>query len=144
MQRRNTPQKQEILDAVCQMKNHPTAEQVYAFLQQQHSTTSKATVYRVLRQLAEQGKLRLVQMPQGADRYDTALADHHHVRCIRCGKITDVQLDPKVSFRHALLSDEGYVVTDCHLLCEGLCPDCQHLSPSWKTEGADIISKKEN
>ena len=48
MERRNTIQKQLVLEAVAQLHNHPTAEQVYAQVVKEHPTISKATVYRNL------------------------------------------------------------------------------------------------
>ena len=44
MEKRNTIQKQLVLEAVAQLHNHPTAEQVYAQVVKAHPTISKATV----------------------------------------------------------------------------------------------------
>ena len=43
MEKRNTIQKQLVLEAVAQLHNHPTAEQVYAQVVKAHPTISKAT-----------------------------------------------------------------------------------------------------
>ena len=44
MEKRNTIQKQLVLDAVAQLADHPTADEVYAHIAQKHPTVSKATV----------------------------------------------------------------------------------------------------
>lgn len=67
MEKRNTIQKQLVLDAVFRLANHPTAEEVYAEVARSHPTVSKATVYRNLGSLSEDGLLRHIKMPGGAD-----------------------------------------------------------------------------
>ena len=70
MEKRNTIQKQLVLDAVFRLANHPTAEEVYAEVARSHPSVSKATVYRNLGSLSEDGLLRHIKMPGGADRFD--------------------------------------------------------------------------
>lgn len=65
MEKRNTIQKQLVLDAVFRLANHPTAEEVYAEVARSHPTVSKATVYRNLGSLSEDGLLRHIKMPGG-------------------------------------------------------------------------------
>ena len=66
MEKRNTIQKQLVLDAVFRLANHPTAEEVYAEVARSHPTVSKATVYRNLGSLSEDGLLRHIKMPGAA------------------------------------------------------------------------------
>ena len=63
MEKRNTIQKQLVLDAVFRLANHPTAEEVYAEVARSHPTGGKATVYRNLGSLSEDGLLRHIKMP---------------------------------------------------------------------------------
>ena len=89
MEKRNTIQKQLVLDAVFRLANHPTAEEVYAEVARSHPTVSKATVYRNLGSLSEDGLLRHIKMPGGADRFDHMLLEHHHIICTQCGCFAD-------------------------------------------------------
>lgn len=91
MERRNTIQKQLVLEAVARLHNHPTAEQVYAKVVKEHPTISKATVYRNLASLSEDGRLRHLPMPAGADRFDHRLDEHAHIECMACGRLDDVE-----------------------------------------------------
>ncbi len=77
MQTRNTVQRQIVLQAVLRMHDHPTADTVYAAVAADHPSISKATVYRNLNQLASQGEIRRVAVPNGADRYDFNLEEHY-------------------------------------------------------------------
>ena len=83
MEKRNTIQKQLVLDAVFRLANHPTAEEVYAEVARSHPTVSKATVYRNLGSLSEDGLLRHIKMPGGADRFDHMLLEQHHMHPVR-------------------------------------------------------------
>ena len=56
-----TPQRQLILDAVCELGKHVTPEAVYEHMQRIAPTLSRATVYRVLHFLTEQRILAMVQ-----------------------------------------------------------------------------------
>ena len=87
MEKRNTIQKQLVLDAVFRLANHPTAEEVYAEVARSHPTVSKATVYRNLGSLSEDGLLRHIKMPGGADRFDHMLLEHRE-RCAGRGRGT--------------------------------------------------------
>ena len=45
---RLTPQRQLILDAICQAGEHVTPQQVYLAVHQQNPAVSRATIYRTL------------------------------------------------------------------------------------------------
>ena len=97
MEKRNTIQKQLVLDAVAQLADHPTADEVYACIVKNHPTVSKATVYRNLSSLSEDGILRHVRMPEGANRFDhkMCIRDRLWVRCLTlCGRSTHCPVLP--------------------------------------------------
>ena len=92
--RRNTIQKDLVKNAVYEMKRHVTANEVYEFLKKEYPTIGKGTVYRNLDILSEEGALRKVEVPDGANRFDITLKNHYHVRCIKCGEVSDVDMEP--------------------------------------------------
>ena len=96
MQTRNTVQRQIVLQTGLKMHDHPTADNVYAAVAAEHPSISKATVYRNLNQLAGQGEIRRVPVPNGADRFDFNTSEHYHVRCEKCGAAFDVHMPPVV------------------------------------------------
>ena len=61
--RRNTIQKDLVRNAVCEMKRHVTANEVYEFVKEFCPTIGKGTVYRTLDILVEEGDLRKVEVP---------------------------------------------------------------------------------
>ena len=56
MNRRNTKQRQLVAEAVRALE-HPSAEEIYAAVSRENPNIGKATVYRNLNLLAEQGEI---------------------------------------------------------------------------------------
>ena len=56
--RRNTIQKDLVRNAVCEMKRHVTANEVYEFVKEFCPTIGKGTVYRNLDILVEEGAFK--------------------------------------------------------------------------------------
>lgn len=51
----------------------------------------QATVYRILKDLKSKGIIRQVDLRHNHAHYELAKADdHHHLICVRCGKVEDV------------------------------------------------------
>ncbi len=130
MEKRNTIQKQLVLEAVAQLHNHPTAEQVYAQVVKAHPTISKATVYRNLASLSEDGRLRHLPMPAGADRFDHRLDGHAHIECTVCGRLDDVEFSAGAQGGALAALDifaeqaTGYTQEQHTVLFTGVCPAC--------------------
>ena len=121
---RNTIQKQVIYSALCHLANHPTADDVFETVHEAHPNISRATVYRVLNQMAEKGTVLKVNINNGADRFDHQTFRHDHIRCERCGRVSDVDIglmtDPVLTLKNA----SGYKVTGYSLQFDGICPEC--------------------
>ena len=82
---------EEILAAVTELQQHPTAEQVFLEMKREHPSIALGTVYKHLNGLAEEGLLLRITEPGSPDRYDRT-ERHDHLICSRCGKIADVHL----------------------------------------------------
>jgi Fe2+ or Zn2+ uptake regulation protein len=122
--KRNTIQRQLILDAVRQLDIHATAEQVYDCVAESHPSISKATVYRNLNQMAESGELLNIGSIRGAAHYDHNCHGHYHFICDKCGRVFDVNdFFPEIAER---VSDmEGFQIKGHSLIFNGLCLDCK-------------------
>lgn len=123
MNNRNTIQRQLVLEMVRAMQCHPDADQVYTEIVKAHPHISKATVYRNLNLLAEQGAIRKVKVSEGADRFDFRTEEHYHMRCRRCGRLFDA---PDGAADVALTTETGgFFVENVLVELIGLCPDCK-------------------
>ena len=119
--RRNTVQKTLLLEAVCSMTTHPTADEIYEIVSERCPGISKGTVYRGLNQLAEDGKILRVAIANAPDRYDLTVGDHAHCICNECGRVFDYRLlrDPEID-----KSNGDFNVTSIELVLRGKCSEC--------------------
>lgn len=83
IQRRYSRQRELIYHCVRNTTEHPTADMVYRWLLPDNPNLSRGTVYRNLKLLAEEGKLKLLHFP--VERYDAQTMEHPHFYCTQCG-----------------------------------------------------------
>ncbi|MDL2300191.1 transcriptional repressor [Clostridiaceae bacterium OttesenSCG-928-D20] len=125
MEKRNTIQKELVYNAVNELKNHPTADEVYGYIAKSHPSISKGTVYRNLYTMVEDGRMRRVKIPDGSDRYDHNLDEHYHVECANCKRVFDVQMDILPDLSKHIYETNGIQFLGYDILFKGICLDCQ-------------------
>ncbi len=128
MVRRNTVQRAMVLKSVEKLRNHPTADEVYADVVNDYPSISRATVYRNLGQLCESGKLKRRVIPNSPDRFDHNTTEHYHVHCNICGKVSDVDMDYLPNLKDSVKDSAGFIIKDYDLVFSGICPECAKLS----------------
>ncbi len=121
--KRNTEQKRVILSALMNA-DHPTASELYEIIRRNNPHLSRATVFRVLGQFADDGTVRRLNLTGSDTRFDARTAPHAHCHCDVCGKIFDLFEGP---FAPVLqISDvEGFRVSSAQIEFTGVCPECQ-------------------
>ena len=125
MTKRMTLQKAFIFDAVQKLKNHPTADDVYRAVSAVYPSISRATVYRVLNELAADGRISRIHVPKGADHYDFRCHPHRHCCCTVCGQVADVDVTNVPDLLGAVTDPHGFLITGYNLTYEGICPSCR-------------------
>jgi len=80
-----TPQRVAIFEAITHLKNHPTAENIIAYIKKNHPNISVGTVYKVLDSFVENKLLSKVKTEKDIMRYDSVLTNHHHLYCTETG-----------------------------------------------------------
>lgn len=88
---RTSKQRDLIFHLVTNSHSHPTADDVYREARKALPNISLGTVYRNLRQLASDGKIREVQFGSSPARFDGMLAMHEHFICLTCGGVQDIE-----------------------------------------------------
>lgn len=86
---RLTPQREVIYDMLCHGGEHPTAEELHRQIRTRYPSMSLDTVNRTLLTFARIGLAEVVEGYGSPRRFDSNLARHHHVHCLRCGMIFD-------------------------------------------------------
>ncbi|MBQ0135451.1 MAG: transcriptional repressor [Oscillospiraceae bacterium] len=125
MKRRNTIQKELILNAVKRLHSHATAEEVYAEIQKEYPSIGKATVYRNLKLLSEDGQIKRIEFPCESERFDDTCSDHYHIKCEKCGKIFDVDMDLVSGLTDKIKDKHGFTFNSYQIVFKGICPNCQ-------------------
>ena len=115
--RRNTIQKDLVRNAVYEMKRHVTANEVYEFIKESYPTIGKGTVYRKLDILVEEGALRKVEVSEGPN--------HYHVRCVKCGEVSDVDMDEIPDLMKKIHDTHGIEFLDYDISFKGICQKCR-------------------
>ena len=137
MERRNTMQKELTYDAVMAYSGHPSADDIYQMISKEHSSISKATIYRNLSILSDEGKIgRVESFANGEVHYDHRTDKHYHGHCRKCGRVVDIDLSYDNDFvAKALPMEDGFSITSHELIFEGICRDCREKEKKNGTEG---------
>lgn len=125
MNTRNTIQRSLILDAVCKLHRHVSADEVYEEVVQIHPNISKATVYRNLSQLVDAGKILKIEIPNGADCFEAMHELHYHVKCLECGRIFDVDMDYIRDLEKSIKDTHGFEFSGHDIMFKGVCSECR-------------------
>lgn len=124
MATRNTIQRQVVLSAVKDLKNHPTSEEVYSYIKPKFPSISLGTVYRNLNMLSETNEIRKISANDNAVRFDFMLEDHHHFQCKECGCLLDVFMEYDHTINDSLEKKHNFKIDSCDVLLSGVCKDC--------------------
>lgn len=115
-------QREMICQMVAQSREHPTAQEVYDVLKPEMPQLSLGTVYRNLRQLAEDGKV--MEIAGTPVRYDAITTGHSHFRCNCCGRVSDLHNIPYDSLLDRAAGQNGCIITGHELMFNGICSVC--------------------
>lgn len=124
MDRRNTKQRQIVLEAVQNRMDHPTADQIYLDVRKIDSHISRGTVYRNLNVLSQNGDILHIKVPT-ADRFDLRTDKHYHIICTACDKVFDVPQGYSDCLDTSTAVATGFMVSRHRTVFEGVCPECQ-------------------
>lgn len=123
MNRRNTKQRQIVLDAVINRCDHPTVEQIHNDVQERDKSISLGTVYRNLAILSEEKKILNIKLSDG-DRYDLRTDNHSHFYCEKCKGVYDIESGYDSSLDKKL--NNGFKINHHQITYYGICPNCRN------------------
>lgn len=121
---RLTKQRQLILNELCKLKTHPTADDLYHLLRKKMPKISLGTVYRNLEILSEQGIIQKLNVSGTQKRFDGNASTHYHVRCMECGRVDDIDMPPDLSIEKKAGKLTEFTILTHDLDFTGFCPKC--------------------
>lgn len=113
-----TRQRRAILEYLQENREHPTASCILKAVSGKVPSICLATVYNALEALKAEGLIRELSVDPAKKRFDCDTAPHHHMVCVVCGEVLDV--DGEYTFR----CRDGRDVSVRHVDIYGECPDC--------------------
>ncbi len=130
---RLTRQRQAVYDYLRKVHHHPTAEEVYLAVKPRMPRVSLATVYKALELLVGCRLASKFTYGNAASRYDIRTDVHSHARCLRCGRVKDLDATPDPRWV-ARIRMPGFHVMDFRFELLGQCAVCRTRSRHAKRE----------
>jgi Fur family transcriptional regulator, peroxide stress response regulator len=120
-----TPQRLAVIRVLLASENHPSADEVCAVVRRTHPHVSLATVHRILEQFCEVGEACKVTPLHDVARYDGNVELHHHVVCIRCRRVQDVEIPEIDRLLEGTPSLGEFALLRSSMEIDALCRRCQ-------------------
>lgn len=127
-----TVQRRMILEELSSRTDHPAADQIFDAVRIRMPEISRTTVYRVLETFVRLGIARKVCHPGAAARYEVQTARHHHLVCLYCESIVDLE-DPSLDKLRLPNVTSGFRIADYSIQFRGLCSECSRKSSIRRT-----------
>lgn len=114
-----------ILTVLAPKNFHPSVDEIFSIIKTDFPKISLATVYRNIEQLTRIGKIVKIEIGSGSARYDGNVEKHFHIKCNKCGKISDVWLNENIG-DHINLKNliEDFTITGYRIDFFGICKNC--------------------
>ena len=122
---RVTEPRRAVLQALTELPDHPTAEQVVTAVEARSGGVHRATVYRTLETLTALGIVTHVHVGHGGTAYHLAERQHLHAQCHHCGAVVDVPGDVLDGVRATLHEVAGFDLDPSHVALSGRCDTCR-------------------
>ncbi len=125
-----TPQREATVRVLLENEeDHLSAEDVYLLVKDKAPEIGLATVYRTLELLTELKIVDKINFGDGVSRYDLrkegAAHFHHHLVCIECGTVDEIQDDLLGDVERIVERDFDFKIKDHRLTFHGICHKCQ-------------------
>ena len=130
---RCTPQRYAVMAFLMEHRGHPTAAEIFEGVNRLDPRSSRAAIYKNLRDLVQAGLVREVAVEGRAARFDAKSLRHHHFICDRCGNVEDLEWYDVP--RPASGSLGKRILRECELIFRGLCSKCAPRRAARKASG---------
>jgi Fur family transcriptional regulator, ferric uptake regulator len=125
-----TPQREATVRVLLENEeDHLSAEDVYLLVKETSPEIGLATVYRTLELLTELKIVDKINFGDGVSRYDLrqegAMHFHHHLVCIECGGVEEIQEDLLEDVEAIVEAKWKFKIKDHRLTFHGICHQCQ-------------------
>lgn len=120
-----TYQRLAIYQALHNTRKHPSADLIYQQVKKRFPMISLGTVYKTLERFFEVGLVQKVSPLTEVARYDAVTSPHHHLVCLKCHDIKDIDKLSPEPVNMDPIENNGYKIFCHQVVFQGLCPHCQ-------------------
>jgi len=105
---------------------HFTAEELAKSCSDKKLNVSRATVYRVLRDLLEAGIIRETAFGDKHHHFEHVYDEkpHHHAQCVRCHRFIEFPDRKEDKVYHPYLNKQGFKILGHEMHFYGICREC--------------------
>jgi len=126
-----TSQRNLILKVLLEnIDKHLSSEEVYLLVSKNDPDIGIATVYRALQLFERLSIVYKINLDDGLSRYElnygTGNHQHHHLICMKCGKIIEVKLDLLESLENEIEKEGNFKIIDHNVKFYGYCNKCKN------------------
>lgn len=122
---RFTTQRAAVFEVLEGRRDHPTADEIFTSVRDRIPDISLATVYKALEAFVSCEVARKLTIGEGPARYDHRTDEHHHVRCVSCGSVADVEDTGLDDWFEGLDPSTDFEILGYRLELLGHCPRCR-------------------
>jgi Fe2+ or Zn2+ uptake regulation protein len=119
-----TYQRQVIYETVMSLPGHPSTEAIFEKVRERIPSISLATVYKNVRTFLDSGVFQEVSFHHGSLRVETNRRPHHHLICMRCKSIADLDAGEIEPVRLKGRVPRGFQVQRLAVDVLGICESC--------------------
>jgi len=113
---------------------HGSVDMIFQAVRSCLPTISPQAVHMIVHDLSANNIIRRINLPDSTSaQYETRIEDnHHHIQCIKCGRIEDV--DCAVGHAPCLhpCDAHGMRIIEASVVFRGVCHNCEPLPPTHK------------
>lgn len=125
-----TPQRRAVLEVIIDNEGkHLSTEEIYDIVKKECPEIGLATVYRTLQLLEKMGLVCRMNFDDGCNRYelihDEEDHQHHHLVCIICGNVDEVEGDLLESLEEKIEEKYDFKITNHSVKFFGYCSKCK-------------------
>jgi Fur family ferric uptake transcriptional regulator len=123
---RLTRQRTIILQALCELDGHASAERIHERATLQQHDLDLSTVYRTLERLRDLRVISQTDLGRGCAEYEiVAKEPHHHLICLDCGRVIDLDHSYLAPAAEKIHRQFGFEPAFDHHAIFGLCQGCR-------------------
>jgi Fur family ferric uptake transcriptional regulator len=125
---RMTRQRVLVLQALCELGGHASAEDVYEQVALRLHNVDLSTIYRILERFRDLRILSQTDLGRGCAEYEVVTdQQHHHLVCQGCGQVFDLDHGYLSAAAKSIHRDFGFEPIFDHFAIFGWCRECRRV-----------------